>query len=76
MAVRSGGDRLRQTRLIPRSPDGDKNSSSTLGKPRCTNITVNFEKVYFLTVFKREEGSEEGVKPIFKNVLLRKGLLT
>ena len=24
MAVGSSGDRLRQTRLIPRSPDGDK----------------------------------------------------
>ena len=24
-AVRSGGDRLCQTRLIPRSPDGDNN---------------------------------------------------
>ena len=26
--VGSGGDRLRQTRLVPRSPDGDKNQDS------------------------------------------------
>ena len=32
MAVRSGGDRLRQTRLIPRSPDGDKNWKGRQGR--------------------------------------------
>ena len=32
--VRSGGDRLCQTRLIPRSPDGDKNAGSGFEKLR------------------------------------------
>ena len=38
MWFRSGGDRLRQTRLIPRSPDGDKKKVQIKGREVLSNF--------------------------------------